>query len=257
MTTFSRKDGRRVDELRPIRITRRYLDQGEGSVYVEFGKTKVLCVATLEEGVPRWRKGSGLGWVTAEYAMLPRATNSRSQRESVKGKVGGRTSEISRLIGRSLRSVVDFEALGENTIVLDCDVLQADGGTRTASITGAYVALADAVNCGIERGWIKPRATTPVLRDSMSAISVGVVDGVAVLDLPYVEDVAAETDMNVVMTGSGKFVEVQGTAEEQPFDRDLLNDMIDLAISGTAQLTELQLQALDSEQAVELGQWDC
>ena len=255
MSEFTRADGRSVDELRPIRITRRYLDQGEGSVFVEFGKTKVLCVASLTEGVPRWRKGSGLGWVTGEYAMLPRATDSRSQRESVRGKVGGRTSEISRLIGRALRAVVDFQTLGENTIVLDCDVLQADGGTRTASITGAYVALADAVEYGIAQGWIKPRKDTPVLRDSISAISVGVVDGVAVLDLPYVEDVAADTDMNVVMTGSGEFVEVQGTAEEQPFDRELLNQMLDLAVKGNHELTELQNQALASDGPAELGDW--
>jgi len=255
MTELTREDGRLAGELRPIRITRRYLEQGEGSVYVEFGKTKVLCVASLTEGVPRWRKGSGLGWVTGEYSMLPRATDSRSQRESVRGKVGGRTSEISRLIGRALRAVVDFKALGENTIVLDCDVLQADGGTRTAAITGAYVALADAVDYGIGQGWIRPRKNVPVLRDSISAVSVGVVDGVAVLDLPYVEDVAADTDMNVVMTGSGDFVEVQGTAEEQPFNRDLLNDMLDLAVKGAAELTELQREARDSDEAVELGEW--
>jgi len=193
--------------------------------------------------------------VTGEYSMLPRATDSRSQRESVRGKVGGRTSEISRLIGRALRAVVDFKALGENTIVLDCDVLQADGGTRTAAITGAYVALADAVDYGIGQGWIRPRKNVPVLRDSISAVSVGVVDGVAVLDLPYVEDVAADTDMNVVMTGSGDFVEVQGTAEEQPFNRDLLNDMLDLAVKGAAELTELQREARDSDEAVELGEW--
>lgn len=255
MTEFSREDGRAVDELRPIRITRRYLEQGEGSVYVEFGKTKVLCVASVTEGVPRWRKGSGLGWVTGEYSMLPRATDTRSQRESVRGKVGGRTSEISRLIGRALRAVVDFEALGENTIVLDCDVLQADGGTRTASITGAYVALADAVAFGIEKGWIKPRKDSPVLRDSISAVSVGAINGVAVLDLPYVEDVAADTDMNVVMTGSGDFVEVQGTAEEQPFNRELFDDMLDLAAKGTKELTELQTQALKSDEPAERGDW--
>ncbi|VEI14004.1 ribonuclease PH [Trueperella bialowiezensis] len=255
MTEFTRADGRSRADMRPIRITRNYLAQGEGSVFVEFGNTKVLCVASLTEGVPRWRKDSGLGWVTGEYAMLPRATDTRSQRESVRGKVSGRTSEISRLIGRSLRAVVDFAALGENTIVLDCDVLQADGGTRTASITGAYVALADAVAYGIEQGMITPRAGKPVLRDTISAISVGVVDGVAVLDLPYVEDVAAETDMNVVMTGAGEFVEVQGTAEERPFSRELLNDMLDLAVKGNRELAELQKLALESEAPVELGQW--
>ena len=204
----------------------------------------MLCVASFVEGVPRWRKDSGLGWVTGEYAMLPRATDSRSQRESVKGKVGGRTQEISRLLGRSLRAVVDMAALGENTITLDCDVLQADGGTRTASITGAYVALADAVSWGIDRGLIKPRDSQPVLRDSVSAISVGIIDGMPCLDLPYEEDSRAETDMNVVMTGSGKFIEVQGTAEGEPFDRKELGALLDLAAAGNAQLTQLQKEAL-------------
>lgn len=244
MTTFTRADGRATNELRNVRITRNFLNQGEGSVLVEFGDTKVLCVASFSEGVPRWRKDSGLGWVTAEYAMLPRATSSRSQRESVKGKIGGRTHEISRLVGRSLRAVVDYAALGENTIVLDCDVLQADGGTRTASITGAYVALADAIQWGIEKGYVKPRNDQPVLRDSVSAISVGIIDGVPCLDLPYEEDVRAETDMNVVMTGSGDFVEVQGTAEGAPFNRDELNALLDLAAQGTKQLAQLQLQVL-------------
>lgn len=184
--------------------------------------------------------------------MLPRATSTRSQRESVKGKVGGRTQEISRLIGRALRAVVDFEALGENTIVLDCDVLQADGGTRTASITGAYVALADAVAYGVEQGWIKPRPGAPVLRDSISAISVGVIDGVPCLDLPYVEDVRAETDMNVVMTGAGEFVEVQGTAEEKPFNRAELDTLLDLAAKGNSELTKLQKAALASKFPVSL-----
>ncbi|AHU89241.1 ribonuclease PH [Trueperella pyogenes] len=253
MNEFIRQDGRATDELRPIRITRNYLDQGEGSVYVEFGRTKVLCVASLTEGVPHWRKGSGLGWVTGEYSMLPRATDTRSQRESVKGKVGGRTQEISRLIGRALRAVVDFEALGENTIVLDCDVLQADGGTRTASITGAYVALADAVAYGIDKGWIKPRRGCPVLRDSISAVSVGIIDGTPCLDLPYEEDARAETDMNVVMTGSGQFVEVQGTAEETPFSRAELDCLLDLAATGNAQLTSLQQAALASAEPITLG----
>ena len=213
---FSRKDGRATDELRPVALQRRYFKHGEGSVLITFGETTVLCTASFTEGVPRWRKDSGLGWVTGEYAMLPRATDTRAQRESVKGKISGRTQEISRLLGRSLRSVVDFEALGENTIILDCDVLQADGGTRTASITGAYVALADAVQWGIERGLIHPRHNRPVLRDSVSAISVGIIDGVPCLDLPYEEDCRAQTDMNVVVTGAGKFVEVQGTAEGAP-----------------------------------------
>ena len=239
-----RHDGRRPDQLRDIRITRGWLDEAEGSVLVEFGRTRVLCVASFTEGVPRWRQGSGQGWVTAEYAMLPRATNTRSQRESVKGKIGGRTHEISRLIGRSLRAVIDVTALGENTIVLDCDVLQADGGTRTAAITGAYVALADAVAWGTERGAITPRRGRPVLTDSVAAISVGVVDGRAVADLPYVEDVAAGTDMNVVTTGSGAFIEVQGTAEGAPFDRAELDRLLDLAVAGTGRLARLQSAAL-------------
>ncbi|SDU80163.1 ribonuclease PH [Arcanobacterium phocae] len=244
MTTFSRADGRSTDELRPVKITRNFLDAGEGSVLVEFGNTKVLCVASFTEGVPRWRKDSGEGWVTGEYAMLPRATSTRNQRESVKGKVSGRTQEISRLVGRALRAVVDMSALGENTIVLDCDVLQADGGTRTASITGAYVALADAVAWGIAQGHIKPRAGKPVLKDSVAAISVGIIDGVPCLDLPYEEDVRAETDMNVVMTGSGKFVEVQGTAEGEPFDRTELGVLLDLATKGCQELTAKQTAVL-------------
>ncbi|MDY6143108.1 MAG: ribonuclease PH [Arcanobacterium sp.] len=242
---FTRKDGRATDELRQVAITRNYLEHGEGSVLVEFGKTKVLCVASFTEGVPRWRKDSGLGWVTGEYAMLPRATDTRNQRESVKGKVSGRTQEISRLVGRALRAVVDMRALGENTIVLDCDVLQADGGTRTASITGAYVALHDAVTWGIEQGYIKPQQGKPVLRDSVSAISVGIIDGVPCLDLPYEEDSRAETDMNVVMTGAGKFIEVQGTAEGEPFDRSELGALLDLATAGNALLAQAQREALD------------
>jgi ribonuclease PH len=243
--TAVRADGRAPDELRPITITRRFLSAGEGSVLVEFGSTKVLCVASFTEGVPRWRKGSGEGWVTAEYSMLPRATDSRSDRESVRGKIGGRTHEISRLIGRSLRAIIDVSALGENTIVLDCDVLQADGGTRTAAITGAYVALADAVEWAQGKRLIKPGRT--VLTDSVSAVSVGIIDGVPMLDLPYVEDVRAETDMNVVVTGSGTFVEVQGTAEHAPFDRAELDALLDLAVAGTARLSALQSAALAGE----------
>ena len=238
-----RADGRRRDQLRPVTLTRRYLDSGEGSVLVEFGGTKVLCVASFTEGVPRWRKGSGQGWVTAEYAMLPRATSTRSDRESVRGKVGGRTHEISRLIGRSLRAVIDVSALGENTIVLDCDVLQADGGTRTAAITGAYVALADAVTWGKKHGAIK--GGKKVLTDSVSAVSVGIIDGTPMLDLPYVEDVRADTDMNVVVTGSGDFVEVQGTAEHAPFNRTELDVLLDLALRGTSELAIVQQLALD------------
>ena len=240
-----RPDGRRTDELRPITITRRWLDSGEGNVLVEFGNTKVLCVASFTPGVPRWKKGSGQGWVTAEYAMLPRATSTRSDRESVKGRVGGRTHEISRLIGRSLRAVVDVAALGENTLVLDCDVLQADGGTRTAAVTGAWVALADAIAWGQRQGAIK--GSKPVLLDSVAAVSVGIVDGVPMLDLPYVEDVRADTDMNVVVTGKGLFVEVQGTAEHAPFDRRELDTLLELALAGTAELTRKQELALATD----------
>jgi ribonuclease PH len=225
-----------------VRFTRGWLGQAEGSVLVEFGHTRVLVAASVTEGVPRWRKGSGQGWVTSEYAMLPRATSTRNDRESVKGRIGGRTHEISRLIGRSLRSIIDYRALGENTIVIDCDVLEADGGTRTASITGAYVALADAVT------WLRDRnllAGEP-LRDSVAAISVGVVDGTPMLDLAYVEDSAAGTDMNIVMSGDGRFVEVQGTAEGQPFDRSELDQLLDLGAAGCARLTELQREALAS-----------
>ena len=216
--------------------------QAEGSVLVEFGQTRVLVAASVTEGVPRWRKGSGLGWVTSEYAMLPRATSTRTDRESVRGRIGGRTHEISRLIGRSLRAIIDYKALGENTIVLDCDVLQADGGTRTASITGAYVALVDAVS------WLRDRdlLTAEPLTGSVAAVSVGVVDGLALLDLCYTEDSAADTDMNLVMTGDGDFVEVQGTAEGTPFDRKLLDELLDLGAKGCAELTELQRAALTS-----------
>jgi ribonuclease PH len=237
----TRPDGRKADELRPVTITRHWQKHAEGSALVEFGDTKVLCAASVTEGVPRWRKGSGLGWVTAEYAMLPRATHTRSDRESVRGRIGGRTHEISRLIGRSLRVAVDLRALGENTIAIDCDVLQADGGTRTASITGAYVALADAV------AWLRGRnalARPEPLVTSVAAVSVGVVEGEARLDLPYAEDVAADTDMNVVCTGSGEFVEVQGTAEGAPFDRGTLDTLLDLAVAGCAQLADIQRAAL-------------
>jgi ribonuclease PH len=239
-----RPDGRDVDQLREVRITRGWLDHAEGSVLVEFGRTRVLCAASFTAGVPRWRKGSGQGWVTAEYAMLPRATNTRSDRESVKGRIGGRTHEISRLVGRSLRAVVDTKALGENTIVLDCDVLQADGGTRTAAITGAYVALVDAVERARAEGLVGKKAQP--LTGSVAAVSVGIVGGRAVLDLCYDEDVKAGTDMNVVMTGDGRFVEVQGTAEGQAFDRALLDELLDLATIGCGALTDLQRQALQT-----------
>jgi ribonuclease PH len=240
MTSPTRADGRRDDELRPITITRHWQDHPAGSVLVEFGRTRVLCAASASVGVPRWRKGSGLGWVTAEYAMLPSATNTRSDRESVKGRIGGRTHEISRLVGRSLRAVIDYHALGENTIVLDCDVLQADGGTRTAAITGAYVALADAISTLREKGAL---AGDP-LTGSVAAISVGIIDGAPRLDLPYEEDVRAETDMNVVMTGDGRFVEVQGTAEGEPFDKAELDALLALAEKGCADLSTIQKEAL-------------
>ncbi|KXZ59339.1 ribonuclease PH [Brevibacterium sp. HMSC08F02] len=241
---MTRFDGRTADQLRPVSFQRGWLDHAEGSVLVEFGNTRVLCAASLTEGVPRWLKGEGTGWVTGEYAMLPRATHTRSSRESVRGKVGGRTHEISRLIGRSLRAVVDTAQLGENTIQLDCDVLQADGGTRTAAITGAYLALHDAIEKGRELGWITKNAQ--VLKDSLAAVSVGIVDGTPVLDLPYEEDSKAETDMNVVMTGSGKFIEIQGTAEGEPFDRTELGTLLDLASTGCAELTRLQKEALEA-----------
>jgi ribonuclease PH len=241
-TAAPRSDGRTPGDLREVRITRNWLDHAEGSVLVEFGRTRVLCAASFTEGVPRWRRGSGQGWVTAEYAMLPRATNTRGDRESVKGKIGGRTHEISRLIGRSLRAVVDTKQLGENTVVLDCDVLQADGGTRTAAITGAYVALADAVAWARAKKLV--RANAQPLNGSVAAVSVGVVKGRPVLDLCYDEDVTADTDMNIVCTGDGRFVEVQGTAEGTPFDRAELNALLDLGAAGCAQLTEIQRAAL-------------
>lgn len=239
---MARIDGRADDQLRPISFTRHWLNKAEGSVLVEFGNTRVLCVASFTPGVPRWLVGGGKGWVTSEYAMLPRATHTRSDRESVKGKLGGRTQEISRLVGRSLRAVVDMKSLGENTIVLDCDVLQADGGTRTASITGAYVALVDAISWAKSQGHI-PASANPIIQ-GVSAISVGIVDGRPMLDLCYEEDVAAETDMNIVCTADGKFVEVQGTAEGQPFDRSLLDQLLDLGVSGCSQLSALQHQSL-------------
>src|SRR5919199_5753903 len=239
---MARPDGRAPDELRPVTFARQWSMHPEGSVLVEFGATRVLCTASVTEGVPRWRKGSGLGWVTAEYGMLPRATTTRSERESVRGKIGGRTHEISRLIGRSLRTCLDLKALGENSIVLDCDVLQADGGTRTAAITGAYVALADAVRWA--RGAKLLRSGAEPLVGSVAAVSVGVVGGRPVLDLDYIEDVSAGTDMNVVVTGNGRFVEVQGTAERGAFDRAELDRLLDLAVGGCAELSRLQRQAL-------------
>jgi ribonuclease PH len=225
-----------------VRITRGWLDHAEGSVLVEFGKTRVLCAASVTEEVPRWRRGSGLGWVTAEYAMLPRATNTRNDRESVKGRLGGRTHEISRLVGRSLRAAVDYKALGENTIVIDCDVLQADGGTRTAAVTGGYVALADAIDWLRKRGKLKG---SPLVA-SVAAVSVGIVNGEPRLDLCYEEDSAAETDMNVVCTGTGDFVEIQGTAEREPFSRAHLGELLDLATVGCAELSRLQTESFNT-----------
>jgi ribonuclease PH len=235
-----RPDGRSAGQLREIRITRGWLAHAEGSVLIEFGSTRVLCAASVTEDVPRWRRGNGRGWVTAEYAMLPRATNTRGERESVRGRLGGRTHEISRLIGRSLRACVDTKALGENTVIIDCDVLQADGGTRTAAITGGYLALADAVT------WLqgRNRCTGDPLMTSVAAVSVGIVDGEPRLDLCYEEDSAAETDMNVVCTGDGGFVEIQGTAEREPFGRDLLDRLLDLGVAGCAELTRRQREAL-------------
>jgi ribonuclease PH len=237
---MSRPDGRSPDQLREIKITRGWLDHAEGSVLVEFGATRVLCAASVAEELPRWRRGTGLGWVTAEYAMLPRSTNTRSDRESVKGRLGGRTQEISRLVGRSLRASIDAKALGENTIIIDCDVLQADGGTRTAAVTGGYVALADAIT------WLRGRKRLRgnPLAASVAAVSVGIVDGQPRLDLCYEEDVIAETDMNVVCTGDGSFVEIQGTAEREPFGRELLDELLSLAVAGCGELTSLQQEAL-------------
>lgn len=237
---MTRSDGRTANDLRPVTFERNWLEHPEGSTLVSFGKTRVLCTASFTPGVPRWLKDSGKGWVTAEYAMLPRATTDRNQRESVKGKLGGRTQEISRLIGRSLRAVVDMSTLGENSIVIDCDVLQADGGTRTAAITGAYVALADAITWAQQAGHVSGNPLT----DSVAAVSVGIIDGEPRLDLHYDDDVRAETDMNVVMTGSGAFVEVQGTAEGSPFDRALLDRLLDLAAAGISDLTAMQKSVL-------------
>ena len=242
MTSALRSDGRTADQLREVTFQRGWLDHPEGSCLVSFGRTRVLCVASFTPGVPRWLKDSGQGWVTGEYAMLPRATDTRNERESLKGRVGGRTHEISRLIGRSLRAVVDMGQLGENTIVIDCDVLQADGGTRTAAITGAYVALHDAITWAASKGHVKPGAK--VLRDSVAAVSVGIVAGQPRLDLHYDDDSNADTDMNVVMTGSGTYIEVQGTAEQAPFDRVLLDELLDLAAAGCSDLTALQIAAL-------------
>ncbi|HAD03170.1 MAG: ribonuclease PH [Desulfuromonadales bacterium GWD2_61_12] len=235
-----RHDGRRPDELRPITFARGFTRYAEGSVLVSFGETRVLCNATIEESVPPFLRGKGQGWVTAEYAMLPRATHTRSPRESSKGKVGGRTHEIQRLIGRSLRAIIDMNKLGERTIQIDCDVLQADGGTRTAAITGAYVALADACAGLVAKGLLP---VSP-LKESVAAVSVGIVGGLPCLDLCYIEDSKAEVDMNFVITSSGRFVEVQGTAEAEPFTSEELDALRDLALSGCRELALLQERAL-------------
>lgn len=237
---MQRPSQRAVDQCRPITLTRHYTKHAEGSVLVQFGDTQVICTASIEEKVPGFLKGKGQGWVTAEYGMLPRSTGSRMDREAAKGKQSGRTQEIQRLIGRSLRAVIDLEKLGERTIHFDCDVIQADGGTRTASITGAYVAMCDAVNTLLSKGLI----TASPITDSVAAVSVGVYQGVAVLDLDYLEDSACDTDMNVVMTGRGGFVEIQGTAEGAAFDRNTMLTMLDLAAKGISEITQLQLRSL-------------
>ena len=238
MTEFSRSGNRAANQLRPVRITRGYTIHAEGSVLIEFGATKVLCTASVEEKVPPHKRGSGEGWVTAEYGMLPRATHTRSDREATRGKQSGRTQEIQRLIGRSLRAVFDLKLLGERTIQLDCDVIQADGGTRTASITGAFVAAQDAVNKLMAQGKL---ATSPIIA-SVAAISVGIVQGTPLLDLEYAEDSACDTDMNVVMTGAGHFVEVQGTAEGAAFSRAEMNALLALAEKGIGELMVMQRQ---------------
>lgn len=241
---MTRSGNRDAAELRPVSIERGWSEQAEGSALISFGHTRVLATASFQPGVPRWLAGSGRGWVTAEYGMLPRSTNERMDREAVKGKLGGRTHEISRLIGRSLRAVVSYPELGENTIVVDCDVLQADGGTRTAAITGAFVALSDAVSWAKREGHVPESAN--VLLDHVAAVSVGIVDGQPVLDLDYREDSSAETDMNVVATGRGLLVEVQGTAEGQPFSKQELDQLVDLALGGIASLVEVQRASLNA-----------
>jgi ribonuclease PH len=241
----NRPDGRAPDELRPVNLTIGYMPYAEGSCFVEMGDTKVICTATVTEGVPRWLKGRGLGWLTGEYSMMPRSSPERIEREVNRGRLGGRTQEIQRLIGRSLRAAIDQKMIGENTIVIDCDVLRADGGTRTASVTGGFVALQQACEWMRERN----RITGWPLVDSVAAISVGIVDAVPFLDLNYAEDLNAQVDMNVVMTGSGKIVEVQGTAEHGAFERKQLNELLDLAVDGIAQLTAEQEKALGASEA--------
>lgn len=253
---MTRRDGRAPDELRAIRIHRHYTKYAEGAVLIEMGETRVLCTATLEDRVPMWRRGQGAGWVTAEYGMLPRATETRTAREAARGRQGGRTLEIQRLIGRALRAVVDLSRLGERTITLDCDVLQADGGTRTAAITGAYVALVDSLafiqDSAADGSGGSGQGPLPV-DDFVAAVSVGIVDGKPVLDLDYREDVAADVDMNVVMTGRGNIIEVQGTAEGAVFDRRALDGLLDLAEAGNARIVAAQREALGEALVARIG----
>ena len=246
---MSRLDGRSPDQLREVKLTRNINKYAEGSVLIEVGDTKVICTCSVEEKVPPFLRGTGQGWVTAEYSMLPRATETRNVREAARGKLSGRTSEIQRLIGRALRSVVDLKALGERTLWLDCDVIQADGGTRTAAVTGAFIALMDAMNYPTDR----LRWTAFPITNFVAATSVGIVDGQPMLDLCYGEDVKAQVDMNVVMTGDGRLIEVQGTAEEFPFTREEMNRLLDLAESGISQLIEMQKQLLSEDLAARIG----
>ena len=247
---MERFDGRQPNQIRPVNMTPNYNKYAEGSVLIEVGDTRVICTATVEERVPPFLKGQGKGWVTAEYSMIPRATGTRTIREAARGKLGGRTMEIQRLIGRALRSVVNLEALGERTLTMDCDVIQADGGTRTASITGAFVAMIFALNKLVEQGMLEK---IPV-NDFIAATSVGIVSGLPVLDLAYAEDSAAAVDMNVVMTGAGRFVEIQGTGEEATFSREEMNQLLDLASAGIAELHKIQRQALGEAIAAKIGQ---
>lgn len=241
---FTRVDGRKADQLRPVKITRDYIMHAEGSALIELGNTKVICTATIEDRVPPFLRGEGTGWITAEYSMLPRATEVRNQRESTRGRVGGRTHEIQRLIGRSLRTVTDLKSLGERTVWLDCDVIQADGGTRTAAITGSYIALTDA---------LRKLPSPVVVQDYLAAVSLGIVEGELLLDLCYAEDFAAQVDLNIVMTGSGKMVEIQGTGETAPFSREELNSLLDLAEKGIFELIDLQKTLLMQDLTKGLG----
>ncbi|MBC7217129.1 MAG: ribonuclease PH [Candidatus Caldatribacterium sp.] len=237
-----RSDGRKPDELRPISIVRNYLKYAEGSVFIEAGNNRIVCAISMEDRVPQFLRNTGQGWITAEYAMLPRATTTRNIRDAVKGQIGGRTHEIQRLIGRALRSVVNLEKLGERTILVDCDVIQADGGTRTLAITGSFIALVDALWRFLDEGTLPERG---IVRDYLAAVSVGIVNGEMLLDLNFEEDSIAQVDMNIVMTGSGKLVEVQGTAEKEPFSRDTLNALLDLAQKGIQEILVLERKILE------------